>query len=227
MSSAERSRLDGALARDQDQALAQPPGEAAAGVGLGRPRGIGRLVHQHARAALANQLLDQLRAQTGRIGEAVDPDGAGGKRRIRVANQRLARRAQQQRTVTDAFALHRFETAHRDTRDRERGLARGRMRVGGFERVEHRLGAIGVESRVEQVRHRGLDRRVAVDEPPEPLAQQRLVGREPAHQHREERIGGGRPGPAAFEDLEREREEGLHEDAGACSPACATSRSPT
>ena len=50
--------------------------ETAAGVGLGRPRGIGRLVDQHARVAMADELLDQLRAQTGRVGEAVDPDGA-------------------------------------------------------------------------------------------------------------------------------------------------------
>ena len=211
------------IRRSRSRFVKRPPASGSV-----RPRGIGGLVHEHARVAMADQLLDQLCAQAGRVGEAVDETARAGRNASgsRTSASRAARSSSARWPMPPRCISSRQRRATRATASavsREVSLESAASSASS-----DRVGAAGVEAGVEQIGHRGFDRGVAIDERAQPFAQQRLLGRAAAHENREERIGvRRRERPPARASRARARAASARGRPRPSCPACATIRSPT
>lgn len=209
-----RRRLAGSRLRHASEASDQAVGERDADVIAGRLAGIRRTIEVEPRAAVAHQRLEQIGLHAGGVGKAVNQHGSAGERRFGIRLESLARPSQPLRGVSQAALSHPLGQAGRNAHDGLRALVELPGLGLGGEHLRHALGVSGLEAGVEQVRHRGFDDAVSVDEGVEALAQRGLLPRRlPGRHGKECVVRGGNQRVGAARDLVHEAIERLDPNA--------------
>ncbi len=197
------------------EGLRQPLGERGL-LGAG-PRRVGRAVEDEPGAGALQQAGEEIGGDAGGVGEAVDPEGAGGEGGVGVGREVLAGAAQEVRGAADPQPLGGAVDAGRDAHQGARPLDRGARGGAGPQLGERLLGGVGVrggEPGVEQIADGAGDGAVAVGEAVErlgelPLELGEALGEEVEHRGaRRRRLAGAR------QHLAGEAVESLHDDPG-------------
>jgi hypothetical protein len=142
---------------------------------------------------LAEQCLDEIGRDTGRVREAVDEHRPCGQRAPGIGPEQICCAPQHIRREVEVACFQNEADCRGNPRERRRALLPRAVPIG-FEVLSERLGDRGGEPGIEQVADRGDDRELTVLQRRSEVPQRRLAPGETADEHRQQpRSGPARP----------------------------------